>query len=67
TLTAQGRLSMWVIMFVPVGIALYLQVVNPDYFHLMFQHILGWVMIFMAISGILLGWFIINKIVSIEV
>ncbi|WP_187441944.1 type II secretion system F family protein [Sutcliffiella horikoshii] len=67
TLTAQGRLSMWVIMFVPVGIALYLQVVNPDYFHLMFQHILGWVMIFMAISGVLLGWFIINKIVSIEV
>lgn len=67
TLTAQGRLSMWVIMCVPVGIALYLQVVNPDYFHLMFQHILGWMMIFMAISGVLLGWFIINKIVSIEV
>lgn len=67
TLTAQGRLSMWVIMCVPVGIALYLQAVNPDYFNLMFQHILGWMMIFMAISGVLLGWIIINKIVSIEV
>lgn len=67
TLTAQGKLSMWVIMLVPVGLAIYLQAVNPEYFNLLFQHVIGWVMLMMALLGVILGWIIINKIVDIEV
>lgn len=67
TLTAQGKLSMWVIMFVPVGLALYLQAINPEYFNLLFQHALGWMMLSIAVIGVILGWIIINKIVDIEV
>lgn len=67
TLTAQGRLSMYVIICIPAAIGVYLQLVNPDYFQMMFQHPLGWMMLSMAFIGVFLGWIIINKIVSIEV
>ncbi|RHW42541.1 secretion system protein [Neobacillus notoginsengisoli] len=67
TLTAQGKLSTWIITGLPVALALYLKLVNPEYFNLLLEHPLGWVMLSAGGMGILMGWFFIRKIVRIEV
>lgn len=67
TLTAQGKLSTWIITGLPVALALYLKLVNPEYFNLLLEHPLGWVMLSAGGMGIVMGWFFIRKIVRIEV
>ena len=44
-LTAEGRLSAWVLALLPIGIALYMSVVNPDYIGLLVTTTMGWVMV----------------------
>ncbi|MCJ8009231.1 type II secretion system F family protein [Lederbergia wuyishanensis] len=67
TLTAQGRMSAVVITILPVALALYIKLVNPEYFQMLFSHPLGWAMVIMGCLNILLGWLFIKKIVHIEV
>jgi tight adherence protein B len=67
TLTAQGKMSSWIITGLPIGLAIYLRAVNPEYFNLMMDHLLGKIMLTMAAVGIIMGWFFIRKIVRIEV
>ena len=67
TLTAQGKLSAVIITLLPIGLAVYIRLVNPEYFQLLFSHPLGWAMVIMGSISIVLGWFFINKIVQIEV
>ncbi|MGG2025720.1 type II secretion system F family protein [Gottfriedia sp. S16(2024)] len=67
TLTAQGRMSAWVITLLPVGLAFYLYFFSADYFRPMLHHPLGIVMIFAASNSCLIGWLIIQKIIKIEV
>lgn len=67
TLTAQGRMSSWVITLLPVALGLYFFTMSPDYFSPMVEHPLGWVMLGMGFISITIGWFVIQKIVKIEV
>ncbi|MCA0987536.1 type II secretion system F family protein [Guptibacillus algicola] len=67
TLTAQGKLSSWVITALPIVLTLYLYFVSPDYFQPMIDYPLGWVLLSAGTVSLLLGWFIIQKIVRIEV
>jgi tight adherence protein B len=67
TLTAQGRMSSWIITLLPVGLALYLSLVNRVYFAPMLEHPLGWMMLFLASVSIIIGWVVIQKIIRIEV
>ncbi|WP_462411056.1 type II secretion system F family protein [Neobacillus sp. Marseille-QA0830] len=67
TMTAQGRMSSWVITMIPIGLGIYLALVNKEYFSPMFEHPLGWIMLFVASFSILLGWVFIQKIIRIEV
>lgn len=67
TLTAQGRMSSWVITMIPVGLALYLFFISPDYFGPMLDHPLGWMLLSAGSFFVILGWFLIQKIVQIEV
>ncbi|WP_342432918.1 type II secretion system F family protein [Neobacillus sp. FSL H8-0543] len=67
TLTAQGRMSSWIITLLPVGLGLYLALVNREYFAPMLEHPLGWTMMFVASVSIIIGWAIIQKIIRIEV
>ena len=67
TLTAQGRMSSWVITLLPVGLALYLGLANREYFGPMLDHPLGWIMLTMCAFSIITGWFVIQKIIKIEV
>ena len=67
TLTAQGRMSSWIITLLPVGLGLYLALMNREYFGPMLDHPLGMTMLTLAGLSILLGWFFIQKIIKIEV
>lgn len=67
TLTAQGRMSGIVISLLPVGLGTYLYVMNPEFILPFIQHPIGWVLIGGACFSGLIGWFVIQKIVRIEV
>lgn len=67
TLTAQGRMSSWIISLLPVVIALYLNLVNPTYFGPMLEHPIGWLMLIISGMTCIIGWLVIRKIVQIEV
>jgi tight adherence protein B len=66
-LTAEGRLSGWVLAILPFAIALYMFAVNPKYISLLFTKQIGLVML--GVGGILmvLGILWMRKIVNIDV
>jgi tight adherence protein B len=70
-LTAQGRISAYVITFLPVALAVIITVINPDYMAPMFTFGFppnAWCCLPVAsITMIIIGYFIIMKIVDIEV
>ncbi len=66
-LTAQGTISGYVISFLPIALGLILYLMNPDYIGAMFQELCGWIMIGVAVTGIVTGFIAVQKIVSIEV
>lgn len=65
--TAQGRLTGWILSFLPIvlGIALYL--VNPDSMSLLWRRELGRDLLYGAGVMTLIGAFVIRKIVNMEV
>ena len=65
--TAQGRLTGWILSFLPVvlGIALYL--VNPDGMSLLWRRELGRELLYGAGVMTLIGAFFIRKIVNMQV
>jgi tight adherence protein B len=67
THTAQGRLTGWILSFLPIvlGIALYL--VNPDGMSLLWRRELGRELLYGAGVMTLIGAFVIRKIVNMEV
>ncbi|HYS69974.1 MAG TPA: type II secretion system F family protein, partial [Gemmatimonadaceae bacterium] len=67
TLTAQGRMSRWVLTFLPVGLLLIISVVNPGYMHVMYQSTVGRVLLLMASISIIGGSLVIKRIVNIKV
>lgn len=67
SLTAQGRLSGYIIAFVPFAIGIIVSVLQPEYLSVLFSSKIG---ISMVIAGLflqLLGFMAINKIVKIKV
>jgi tight adherence protein B len=66
-LTAQGMISGYIISLLPIVLGLILYVMNPDYIAAMFQQVCGWIMIGVAVTGIITGFIAIQKIVRIEV
>ncbi|MBB5173483.1 type II secretion system F family protein [Texcoconibacillus texcoconensis] len=67
SLTAQGRMSAIIISMLPVAIGLFLAFIDPEYFTPLLNHPVGWAMIGFGIISGLFGWFVIQKIVTIEV
>ncbi len=67
-LTAQGRITGLLISGLPIILALFLMVVNPNYMGQLFQDKLcGWPMIGIGLGMIGIGTAIIQKIVDIEI
>jgi tight adherence protein B len=65
-LTAEGRVSAYILGALPVGLGLYLQVSNPTYLRPMLQ---GWGLVWMfgALTSVVVGMGVILKMVKVEV
>jgi tight adherence protein B len=66
-LSAEGRLSIAILSFLPFGLFAYLAIVNPDYVSLLFKTPMGLIML--AVGGVMmaLGIFVMTRIVRIDV
>jgi len=67
TLTAQGRISGWIIGLLPIFIAGAILLINPGYISPLFRHPFGILAICLGLLGQVLGILVIRKIVDIEV
>ena len=66
-LTAEGRLSAWVLSLLPFAIALYMYAVNPSYIGVLFESVYGIIMVIVALVLLALGILWMKKIVDIDV
>ncbi len=66
-ISAHGRMTGLALTLIPVGVAIMMFVVNPDYIRFFFQDEIGHYMMGAAIGLQLIGYAIIKKIVKIEV
>jgi tight adherence protein B len=67
TLTAQGRMSRWVVSALPVGLLLIITFLNPGYERPMFADPTGRVLLVIAATLIVSGSLVIKRIVNIKV
>lgn len=65
-LAAEGKLSAYVLMFLPFGIGGFLFISNPSYILTLTQSPLGWGMIGAGIVMLTIGGFWLSKVVSIK-
>ena len=67
TLTAQGRMSGWVLAILPFGLGALISVMNPSYMEPLFTERIGQIAIGAAVVMVLIGFFVIQRIVDIDV
>ena len=67
TLSAEGRLSAWILGALPVGMFLYMLVANRDYVRPLYTEPLGWAMLGAALFLLTLGVWFMSKLVKVEV
>ena len=67
SLTAQGRLSRWVVSLLPVGLLLAVSAINPTYMKPLFTHTSGRIVLVVGAIMIVSGSLVIKKIVDIKV
>lgn len=66
-LSAEGRISAWIIGLLPVVFGLYLLLVNPGYLSPLVRDILGWIMLGVGVVLMIVGVLWMRKIVDVEV
>jgi tight adherence protein B len=67
TLTAQGRMSRWVLTLLPVFLLLVITLINPGYMDVMYHTTGGHVVLVLAGLSVASGSLVIKKIVNIRV
>lgn len=67
TLTAQGRMSGYIIGALPFGIAGILSIINPSYLQLLFTTSLGLALLSAGLISQFIGFLIIRKIIAVKV
>ena len=67
TLTAEGRMSAWVLVAVPFVLVIALMVIQPDYLPMLVKEPTGQKLIMAAFAAMLLGVLWIRKIIRIQV
>ena len=67
TLTAEGKMSAWILSLLPIGVALILSVINPGYIGTLVEEPVGIIMIVAAVIMLGIGVLVIRKIVNIDV
>lgn len=66
-LTAEGRLSGWILSILPLVMFAYIYLVNYNYISLLWQEQLGIILMVTASSLLVLGMLVIRRIVKIEI
>jgi tight adherence protein B len=67
SLTAQGRMSRWVLTGIPVLLLLLLTAINPAYMHPLYSTPIGRALLFLATAMVIAGSLVIKRIVTIKV
>jgi tight adherence protein B len=67
TLTAQGRLSRWIVSALPVALLVAISVINPNYTEPLFTTSPGRLALMLSAALIVLGSYVIKRIVDIKV
>lgn len=67
TLTAQGRISAYIISGLPVALAVALYFLNPKYISVLWTTTIGYVMLGVAMTMVVVGFFVTRKVASVEV
>lgn len=67
TLTAQGRMSGWVLAALPFALAAFISVANPSYIEPLFTEKIGQMAIGLAVIMVIFGFIVIQRIVDIDV
>jgi tight adherence protein B len=67
TLTAQGRMSRWVVSLLPVGLLLIIGAINPAYMAPLFNQPVGRLLLVAATVLVVSGSLVIKRIVNIKV
>jgi tight adherence protein B len=67
TLTAQGRMSRWILTGLPVLLLVTITVLNPGYIDPLYTHLAGRVLLVIAALMVTAGSLVIRKIISIRV
>jgi tight adherence protein B len=67
TLTAQGRMSRWVVSFLPVVLFLAISLLNPKYMDPLFSHTSGRILLGVCVVMIVAGSLVIRRIVNFKV
>lgn len=63
-LTAMGRLSAYILAVLPFVAVVLLTAINPDYTKPLFDNSTGHLLLFIAFTGIVIGFLVLKKIVS---
>ncbi len=67
TLTAQGRLSGFIVGSLPVALFFIINLLNHEYMSKLTTDIIGWLMLGLGITMQIIGYMVIRKLVDIEV
>lgn len=67
TLTAQGRLSRWILTLLPIALAVIITLLSNSYMHPLYHTTLGRFLLVLAAISVALGSWIIGKIVDIRI
>jgi tight adherence protein B len=67
TLTAQGRMSRWVVSALPVALLAIISLINPDYMAPLYDEPIGRVLLVVAGAMVVAGSLVIKRLVDIKV
>ncbi|UZX04105.1 type II secretion system protein F [Arthrobacter sp. CDRTa11] len=66
SLSAEGKMSAYVLMAMPVGVAFILAIINPGYLNVFVQHPIGLVMLVGALLMFAVGGFWMSRVIKIK-
>jgi len=66
-LSAEGRLSAYILMGMPFGLFFYMMAVNRPYISLLWSGPIGWAMIGVGSLDMIAGYFWMRSVVNVEV
>ncbi|WP_285248654.1 type II secretion system F family protein [Pseudarthrobacter sp. efr-133-R2A-89] len=65
-LSAEGKLSAYILVALPVGMFLYMSVVNSSYIGTLYTNLLGWILLGVAVVLLGVGSFWLSRVVKIK-